>query len=58
MTEEENVSEDNFRTFIKFMASISNLLSNKYWAEGIAIAVYILNKCPTKSVKNIVPQEA
>jgi Asp/Glu/hydantoin racemase len=32
-------------------------LSNMYWAEAIAIAVYILNKCPTKSVKNIVPQE-
>jgi hypothetical protein len=33
-------------------------LSNEYWAEAVAIAVYILNKCLTKSVKNIIPQEA
>jgi hypothetical protein len=26
--------------------------------EGVAIAVYILNRCPTKSVKSRVPQEA
>jgi hypothetical protein len=33
-------------------------LSNEYLVEVIATAVYILNKCPTKSVKNIVPQAA
>jgi hypothetical protein len=32
-------------------------LSNEYWDEVVAIAVYILNKFMTKSVKKKVPQE-
>ena len=32
-------------------------LSNEYWGEAVATAVYIMNRCPTKSVKNKVPQE-
>ena len=31
---------------------------NEYWAEAVAIDIYIMNQCPTKSVKNKVPQEA
>ena len=31
---------------------------NEYWGEAVATAVYIMNRCPTKSVKNKVPQEA
>ena len=30
----------------------------KYWGEVVAIVVYIMNRCSTKSVKNKVPQEA
>ena len=33
-------------------------LPNEYWGEVVATAVYIMNRCPTKSVKNKVPQEA
>ena len=33
-------------------------LSNEYWVEAVAIAVYIMNQCITKSVKNKVPQES
>ena len=33
-------------------------LSNEFWAEVVACVVYILNKSPTKSVKNTIPQEA
>ena len=33
-------------------------LSNDFWAEAIACAAYILNRSPTKSVKNTIPQEA
>jgi hypothetical protein len=33
-------------------------LSNEYWDEAIVTAVYIMNKCLTKSVKNKVSQEA
>ena len=31
---------------------------NEYLDEAVATAVYIMNWCPTKSVKNKVPQEA
>ena len=33
-------------------------LSNEYWVEAVATTIYIMNKCPTKSVKNTIPQEA
>lgn len=33
-------------------------LENTFWAEAIAISVYFLNRCPTKSVKNMTPYEA
>jgi len=32
--------------------------SNEYWDEAVANEVYIMNRCPTKNVKNRVPQEA
>ena len=28
---------------------------NEYWGEAVATAVYIMNRCPTKSLKNKVP---
>ena len=31
--------------------------SNDYWVEEVATTVYIMTRCPTKSVKNKVPQE-
>ena len=36
----------------------ANHLPNEYWGEAITISIYIMNRCPTKSVKNKVPQEA
>ena len=33
-------------------------LPNEYWGEAVATAVYIMNRCPIKIVKNKVPQEA
>jgi hypothetical protein len=33
-------------------------LSNDYWVEAVACSVYILNRSPTISVKDKVPQEA
>jgi hypothetical protein len=32
-------------------------LSNEYWVEAIACAVYILNKSPTKIVRDMIPQQ-
>ena len=37
---------------------VAKHLPNEYWVEAVAIDVYIMNRCPTKSVKNKVPQEA
>ena len=31
---------------------------NEYWGEVVTTAVYIMNRCPAKSVKNKFPQEA
>ena len=33
-------------------------LPNEYWCEAVATAIYIMNRCPTKSMKNKIPQEA
>lgn len=33
-------------------------LSNEYWAEAISCAAYIMNRCPTKSVMNMILEEA
>jgi hypothetical protein len=33
-------------------------LPKQFWAEAVACSVYLLNRCPTKSVKNMTPQEA
>ena len=33
-------------------------LQNEYSGEAVAIVIYIMNRCPRKSVKNKVPQEA
>ena len=35
-----------------------NNFSNDYWVEVVTFAAYITNKCPTKSVMNIVLEEA
>ena len=36
----------------------AKLSPNEYWAEAVAIVVYIMNRCPANSVKNKVPHEA
>ena len=33
-------------------------LPNEYWAEAVRTAIYIMNRCLPKSVKNKFPQEA
>jgi len=33
-------------------------LSNGYWAEEVACAIYVVNRSPTKSVMNRVPEQA
>ena len=33
-------------------------LPRTFWAEAVLCAVYLLNRCPTKSVRNKTPNEA
>ena len=33
-------------------------LSNEYWAEEVACAIYVINRSTTKSVMNRVPEQA
>jgi hypothetical protein len=33
-------------------------LPKQYWAEAVLCAVYLLNRCPTRSLQVITPQEA
>ena len=33
-------------------------LPKEYWDEVVATTIYIMNRCPTKSMKNKVPHEA
>ena len=33
-------------------------LSNKYWAEVVSCATYIMKRCPFKSIKNMIPKKA
>ena len=33
-------------------------LSNKYWAEVVSCATYIMKRCPSKSVKIMIPKKA
>jgi hypothetical protein len=33
-------------------------IPKEFWAEAVATAVYILNRCPTKSVREKTPEEA
>jgi len=54
------VTKRNNHTIMEMARNMlaSKNLSNEFWAEAIATAVYIMNICPTKSVKNKFPQEA
>eukprot|EP01018_Ginkgo_biloba_P020396 Gb_28242 [translate_table: standard] len=58
--QQNGVAERKNRTIMEMAQSMlkSKNLPNDYWAEAVATTVYILNRSPTKSVKNITPKEA
>jgi transposase InsO family protein len=54
--QQNGVVERNNRTIMNMDRSLlkEKHLSNEFWGEAIACFVYILNRSPTKSVKNSV----
>eukprot|EP01018_Ginkgo_biloba_P002097 Gb_06074 [translate_table: standard] len=36
----------------------AKILPNSFWTKVVATSIYLLNRCPTKSVKGMTPQEA
>ena len=54
------IAERNNKTIMEMARSMleAKHFPNEYWGEAVTTTVYIMNHCPTKSVKNKVPQEA
>lgn len=58
--QQNGVDERRNRTILEMARSMfkSKKLSDTFWAEAVACAVYLLNRASTKSLTNITPQEA
>ena len=58
--QQNGVSKRKNRTIMEMACSMiaTKHFSTTYWVEAVATTVYIMNQCPTISVKNKVPQEA
>ena len=58
--QQNGIAKRKNRTIMEMACSMlaAKHFPNEYWGEAVATAVYIMNRCPTKSVKNKVPQEA
>jgi transposase InsO family protein len=54
------IAERKNRTILDMTRSMlkEKGLPKQFWAEAVACSVYLLNRCPTKSVMNMMPQEA
>ena len=58
--QQNGIAERKNKTIMEMACSMlaAKHLPNEYWGEAVATVVYLMNRCPTKSVKNKVPQEA
>ncbi|CAO2836221.1 unnamed protein product [Amaranthus hypochondriacus] len=58
--QQNGIAERKNRTILDMTRSIlkERGLPKQFWAEVVAWTTYILNRCPTKSVKDMTPQEA
>ena len=57
--QQNGISKRKNRTIMEMERSMMKAkhIPNEYWAEALACAVYILDRSPTKSIKDNVPQE-
>lgn len=53
------VVERKDRTIMEMARSMfkAKHLRNDYWVEAVTCASYVLNRCPTKTIHNVVPKE-
>ncbi|KAG6503382.1 hypothetical protein ZIOFF_035694 [Zingiber officinale] len=58
--QQNGVAERKNRSILNMARSImkNKKMPKEFWAEAVACAVYLLNRCPTKSVKDQTPIEA
>ena len=58
--QQNGVAERKNRTILDMVRSMlkSKNLLKEFWAEAVDCAVYLLNRCPTRSLENKTPQEA
>lgn len=58
--QQNGVSERKNRTIMEMARSMlmAKGLPKKFWAKAVNTTVYLLNRCPTKAVKNLTPIEA
>ena len=54
------VAERKNRTILDMARSLlkAKKLPKQYWAEAVSCAVYLLNRCPTRSLQAVTPEEA
>jgi transposase InsO family protein len=54
------VAERNNQTILDMARSLlkAKKLPKQYWAEVVSCAVYLLNRCPTRSLQAVTPEEA
>lgn len=54
------VAERKNRTILDMARSLlkAKKLPKQYWAEAVSCAVYLLNRCPTRSLQSVTPEEA
>ena len=58
--EQNDVTERLNRTLVEMTRSmlIDSKLPHRFWAEALATAAYLRNRCPTKAVDGMTPYEA
>ncbi|KAM1484192.1 hypothetical protein EV2_037025 [Malus domestica] len=58
--QQNGIAERKNRTIIDMARSMlkEKNLPKELWAKAVACSIYLLNRCPTKSVKRMTPQEA
>ena len=56
--QQNDVAERKNRTIMEMARYMLGNLPNFLWGEVVSIAIYILNRCPTKAVQGKTPFEA